>query len=144
MVKSCRFESGSLVAIDAIAIGWHVVVVFTRGGDAVVTGGAVTRYVLVIERGLGKSRGQVASRAILGADRNMGWISLGGGAGCNHAIVARYTVVDDAGMIENRRLETAACRVAGIAILVCRHVAGIHAFRRTGAIGYMTGITAHG
>ncbi len=88
MVKSCRLESGSLVAIDAIAVGWHVVVVFARSGNAVVTRDTVVRYVLVIKRGLGKRRGYVAHRAILGADRNMRRIHLGDGAGCGHAVMA--------------------------------------------------------
>jgi len=58
--------------------------------------------------------------------------------------VTRRTVVDDAGMIEYRRFEATARRVAGAAILGGCHVAGVHAFCRSGAIGYVTGITAHG
>lgn len=144
MVESCRLESGGLVAIDAIAVGWHVVVIFARSGNAVVTGGTVVGYALVIERGLGKRRGHMAHRAILGADRNMRRIGLGGGTGCDHGIVARDAVVDDASMIEYRRLETAARNVAGAAILGSRHVAGVHAFCAAGTIGNVTGIATHG
>lgn len=88
MVEDRRSESGSLVAIDAIAVGRYVIVVLTRGGSAIVTLNTVIRYVLVIERGLRKRRGHMAHRAILGADRDMRRIGLGGGAGCNHAVMA--------------------------------------------------------
>jgi len=88
MVEGSRLESGGLVAVDAVAVGRYVVVVFTRGSSAVVTGDTVVGDVLVIKRGLGKRRGRMAHRAILGADRNMRRIGLGGGAGCNNAVMA--------------------------------------------------------
>ena len=88
MVEASWPESAGLVAIDAIAVSRHMVVVFTGGSSAVVTGDTVVGYVLVIKRGLGKRRGRMAHRAILGADRNMRRIGLGGGAGCNNAVMA--------------------------------------------------------
>lgn len=88
MVEGSRLESGGLVAVDAVAVGRYVVVVFTRGSSAVVTGDTVVGDVLVIKRGLGKRRRRMAHRAILGADRNMRRIGLGGGAGCNNAVMA--------------------------------------------------------
>ncbi len=142
MVESCRLESGSLVTIDAIAVSGYVVVVLTRGGGAIVTGDTVIGYALVIKGGLGKRRGRMAHRAILGG-RNMAWVHALGRTGAIGYMAGR-TVVDDAGMIEYRRLEAAARRVAGTAILGRRQVAGVKAFCDTGAIGDVTGITARG
>ena len=51
-------------------------------------------------------------------------VGLGGGAGCYHAVVARHTVIDDAGMIEYGRLEVAARDVADTAILGGHNVVG--------------------
>ncbi len=58
--------------------------------------------------------------------------------------MAGRTVVNDADMTEHGRFKAAASCVTDTAILGGRNVAGVHAFCRARAIGYMTGIAARG
>ena len=55
--------------------------------------------ILMIEIGLGKCRGYVTHRAILDRRDMPGRIGLGILTGCYDSIVARCTVIDDAGML---------------------------------------------
>lgn len=129
------------MAVDAIAIGWHMVVVFAGGGNAIVTGPAVVRDALMVKCGLGKCCGGMAHRTILG-DRNVGWIDLGVGSGRNDAIVARRTVVDDPAMIEYSRCKRSAGYMADSAILGCYDVVDLGVLAgRIGAV--VAGIAAH-
>ena len=97
---------------------------------------------LVIKPGTGKGRSVMAHRAILGC-RNVAGVHAFCATGPIGYMTGR-TVIHDAGMIEHRRLEATAGRVADTAILGCHNVAGVHTFCGTRSIGYMTGIAARG
>lgn len=57
MIKCRGFKTRGLVAVDAIAVGWYMIVVFARGGKAIVTGCTVTGNPLVIKVGACKGGG---------------------------------------------------------------------------------------
>ncbi len=130
------------MAVDTIAVGRHVVVILAQGSHAVVTDAAIVSNALVFEPGIGKGGRCMTQRTIV-ADWNVGWVDLGRGAGGIDSVVAGCTVVHDSAVIEDGRLKTAAGGVTETTILGCHNVTRVHAFCRTRAVGYVTGIATY-
>ena len=59
-----RRKTGGLVAVDAIAVSWHMEIGFSGGGSAIVAVGTVIHDSLVLEGGAGEVNGVMAHRAI--------------------------------------------------------------------------------
>ena len=143
MIKGRGYKARGLVAVAAIAIGWHMVRWrdFSSGGCTIVARRTVINDALVIEPGISKGRGNMAHRAIIGG-RNMGGVDLGSFAGCRNSIVARGAVINNACMIKHRGGKSAG-HVTDTAILVCCNVGridlGILAYRYN---PIMTGVAA--
>ena len=72
MIKGRRYKAGSLVAVAAISVGWHMVRWwnFSSCGCTIVARRTVVNDALVIKSGIGKGRGDMAHRTVLGR-RNM-------------------------------------------------------------------------
>ena len=85
------------MALTAIGICWYMIERFTHGGNAVVTGSAVTRNASMIIVGAGKCRGVMAYGAVQRCGNMRRRF-----AGCGRAIMTGGTVVHDAGVIEHR------------------------------------------
>ena len=85
------------MALTAIGICWYVIERFTHGGNAVVTGSAVTRNASMIIVGTGKCRGVMADGTVQRCGNMRRWFASG-----RCAIVTGGTVVHDAGVIEHR------------------------------------------
>jgi len=113
MIKCRGFKTRGLVAVDAIVIGRHMVIVFAGGGSAIVTGRTVTLDSLVIKMSTGKGRGVMAHRAIPGCVL-VNWVIRRPGR--RSTIVAGRTVIHDTGMIEHRRRKGTAGYVTDTAI----------------------------
>lgn len=120
------------MAVDAVTVGWHMVVGFSRGGITIVTGRTVINDTLVIKSGTSKDRGGMANRAIA-RGWNVGGVGFGILAGRRNAIVTGCTVIDNTGMIEHRRRKATAGYVTYSAILVCGNVVDLRSL--AGCIG---------
>jgi len=145
VTESRRLKAGGLVAVDAIAVGGHMEIVFSGRRSAIVTGHTVIGDALVFKRGTGKGRGVMAQFAFVCVCVLVNIVDcVIRRSGRRSTIVAGCTVVNDAGMIEHGRFKAAASCVTDTAILGGRNMAGVHAFCRACAIGYMTGVAARG
>lgn len=116
MIKCRGFKTGGLVAVDAIPVGRHMVIVFSGGSSAIMTGRTVVHDALVIKPGTGKGLRVMAHRAIPGCVLVNCVIRRPGR--CS-TIVAGRTVIYDTGMIEHRRRKGTAGYVTDTAIFRC-------------------------
>jgi hypothetical protein len=114
MIKCRGFKTRGLVTVDTITVGRYMVIVFSGGGIAIVTGHTVTYDVLVIKMSAGKHRSVMAQRAILDGWGLMNCVTRRPGR--RSTIVAGPTFINDIGMIEHRRGEGTAGYVTDTAI----------------------------
>ena len=85
------------MALTAISISWYMIGRFTHGGDAIVTGCAVTHDTGMIVLGAAKCRRVMAYGAIQGCGNMSRRFTSG-----RCAIVAGSAVIYDTGVIEHR------------------------------------------
>ena len=107
------------MALAAIRIRWYMIERFTHGGDAIVTGCAVTRYTGMVIVGTSECRGVMAYGAVQRC-RNMRCRFASSVA----AVVAGGTVIHDTRVIEYCRQESTG-HVANAAILRGGEVVGM-------------------
>ena len=140
MTKRCRYKACGLVTVTAITVGRHMVWWrrFASGGYAIMTRCTVIHDACVIIAGTDKGCGVMAHGAILAIRGKVGRCQ----ARRSNTIVARCTVVSNAGMIKHRWYKGTAGYVAGVAILRCCHMGWISLGIFTSCIDtIMTGIT---
>jgi hypothetical protein len=102
VIEYCGLKSRSLVTVNAITVGWYVIISFSSCGRSIVAGYAIIGDALVLKIGIRKNSWRVANRAIVsGCD--VSWTYLCTFTRSDDTIVAGCTIISDTGMIENGR-----------------------------------------
>lgn len=65
VTEGCGLKTGGLVAVDAIAVSWHMEIGLSGCGRTIVAADTVIHDSLVLEGGSGKVGGVMAHRAVL-------------------------------------------------------------------------------
>lgn len=129
------------MTLNAIPVSRHMVIVFSNGGIAIVTGCTVTQDALVIKLGTGKGFCVMAHGAIL---RRRNWNMVLRQAGRRNTVVAGRAVIHNAGMVKHGWCKGTPGHMTDTAILGCHHVGRVDLGVFTGCGNTMAGIAAHG